>query len=128
MQHPIPTLKRALAFGKALGKAIRSYPEDIKVVILGTGGLSHQLDGERAGFINKDFDRMCMEKIVTAPEELTKISREELVLHAGSQGTEFLMWMMMRGALTDKVNLVHSNYHIPISNTGSGTMLMECID
>ena len=128
VQHPIPTLKRALAFGKALGKAIRSYPEDIKVVILGTGGLSHQLDGERAGFINKDFDRMCMEKIVTAPEELTKISREELVLHAGSQGTEFLMWMMMRGALTDKVNLVHSNYHIPISNTGSGTMLMECID
>lgn len=127
VQHPIPTLKRALAFGRALREAILSYPEDIKVVVLGTGGLSHQLDGERAGFINKEFDKMCMEKIVTDPDALTKISREELVLNAGAQGTEFLMWMMMRGALGDKVNLLHSNYHIPISNTASGLMLMECV-
>lgn len=128
VQHPIPTLARALDFGKALRKAILSYPEDIKVVILGTGGLSHQLDGERAGFINKDFDKMCMEKIVTDPEALTKISRMELVREAGAQGTEFLMWMMMRGALSEKVTPIHSNYHIPISNTGAGTMLLECID
>ncbi len=128
VQHPIPTLNRALNFGKALGKAIRSYPEDIKVVVLGTGGLSHQLDGERAGHINREFDEMCMEKIVTAPEELTKISRMELVRQAGTQGTEFLMWMMMRGALTEKVTPLHKNYHIPISNTGAGTMLMECTD
>ena len=126
VQHPIPTLKRALDFGKALRKAILSYPADIKVVVLGTGGLSHQLDGERAGFINKEFDRMCMDKIVTAPEELTKISRYELVKQAGAQGTEFLMWMMMRGALGDKVTPLHQNYHIPISNTGAGTMLLEC--
>jgi protocatechuate 4,5-dioxygenase beta chain len=126
VQHPIPTLKRALDFGKALGKAIRSYPEDIKVVVLGTGGLSHQLDGARAGFINKEFDQMCMEKIVTDPESLTKISRHELVRQAGAQGTEFLMWMMMRGALGDKVTPLHQNYHIPISNTGAGTMLLEC--
>ena len=126
VQHPIPTLKRALAFGRALREAILSYPEDVKVVVLGTGGLSHQLDGERAGFINKEFDMMCMEKIVTDPDALTKISREERVLNAGAQGTEFLMWMMMRGALGDKVNLLHSNYHIPISNTASGLMLMEC--
>ncbi len=128
VQHPIPTLKRALDFGKSLGTAIRSWPEDIKVVVLGTGGLSHQLDGERAGFINRDFDRMCMEKIVSAPEELTKISRHELVRQAGAQGTEFLMWMMMRGALSAKVKVISSNYHIPISNTGAGTMIMECID
>ncbi|OYU49541.1 MAG: protocatechuate 3,4-dioxygenase [Rhizobiales bacterium PAR1] len=128
VQHPIPTLKRALAFGRALREAILSYPENIKVVVLGTGGLSHQLDGERAGFINKEFDKMCMEKIVTDPDALTKISREELVLNAGAQGTEFLMWMMMRGALGDKVNLLHSNYHIPISNTASGLMLMECVN
>ncbi|MDQ7072058.1 MAG: class III extradiol dioxygenase family protein [Rhodobacterales bacterium] len=128
VQHPIPTLKRALDFGKALGRAIRSYPDDIKVVILGTGGMSHQLDGERAGFINKEFDLMCMEKIVTDPESLTKISRRELVRQAGAQGTEFLMWMMMRGALGDKVNPIHQNYHIPISNTGAGTMMLECID
>jgi len=126
VQHPIPTLKRALDFGKALRKAILSYPEDIKVVILGTGGMSHQLDGERAGFINKEFDQMCMEKIVTDPEELTKISRMELVEKAGAQGTEFLMWMMMRGALGDDVTPLHKNYHIPISNTGAGTMMLEC--
>ena len=126
VQHPIPTLNRAFNFGKALRKAILSYPEDVRVVVMGTGGLSHQLDGQRAGHINKEFDQMCMEKIVTAPEELTKISRHELVRQAGSQGTEFLMWMMMRGALGDKVNPLHKNYHIPISNTGAGTMLLEC--
>lgn len=126
VQHPIPTLKRALDFGKALRRALLSYPEDIKVVILGTGGLSHQLDGTRAGFINKDFDQYCMKKIVTDPEELTKITRMELVEKAGAQGTEFLMWMMMRGALGDKVNPIHANYHIPISNTGAGTMMLEC--
>ncbi|SLN45158.1 Protocatechuate 4,5-dioxygenase beta chain [Aquimixticola soesokkakensis] len=128
VQHPIPTLKRALDFGKSLRKAVLSWPEDVKVVVLGTGGLSHQLDGERAGFINKDFDTYCMDKIVSEPEELTKISRKELVRQAGAQGTEFLMWMMMRGALGEKVNLVNKNYHLPISNTGAGTMLMECMD
>ena len=126
VQHPIPTLKRALDFGKALRKALLSYPEDIKIVVLGTGGLSHQLDGTRAGFINKAFDQMCMEKIVTDPEALTGISRMELVEKAGAQGTEFLMWMMMRGALGDNVRQVHSHYHIPISNTGAGTMMLEC--
>ncbi len=128
VQHPIPTLKRARDFGKALRRAIESYPEDLKVVVLGTGGLSHQLDGERAGFINKEFDQYCMEKIVDDPEALTKISRMELVEKAGAQGTEFLMWMMMRGALGDKVVRRHSNYHIPISNTGAGTMLLECVE
>ena len=127
VQHPIPTLKRAYDFGKALRKALLSYPEDVKIVVLGTGGLSHQLDGERAGFINKEFDKMCMEKIVTDPESLTKISRMELVEKAGAQGTEFLMWMMMRGALGDKVTPIHQNYHIPISNTGAGTMMLECV-
>ena len=99
VQHPIPTLKRALAFGRALRKAILSFPEDVKVVVLGTGGLSHQLDGERAGFLNKEFDAYCLENIVHNPDELTKITRMELVEKAGAQGTEFLMWMMMRGAL-----------------------------
>ncbi len=128
VQHPIPTMKRCLDFGKSLGRAIESWPEDIKVVILGTGGLSHQLDGERAGHINKKFDQMCMEKIVTAPEELTKIGRHELIREAGSQGSEFIMWMMMRGALSPNVNLLHQNYTIPISNTGAGTMILENIN
>ncbi|MBY6153621.1 protocatechuate 3,4-dioxygenase [Vannielia litorea] len=126
VQHPIPTLKRALDFGKALGKALRSFPEEAKVVILGTGGLSHQLDGARAGFINKEFDQYCLKNIVSNPEELTKISRMELVEKAGAQGTEFLMWMMMRGALGDEVTEITRNYHIPISNTAAGTLLLEC--
>jgi len=126
VQHPIPTMKRCFDFGKALGKAVRSYPENKRVVVLGTGGLSHQLDGARAGFINREFDKMCMEKIVSAPEELTKISRHELIKQAGAQGSEFIMWMMMRGALPANVTALHENYHIPISNTGAGTMLLEC--
>jgi len=125
VQHPIPTLKRAYDFGKALRKALLSYPENIKIVVLGTGGLSHQLDGQRAGFINKTFDMMCLEKIVDDPEALTKISRHELVREAGAQGTEFLMWMMMRGTLGDKVTQLHRNYHIPISNTAAGTLLLK---
>ena len=126
VQHPIPTLKRALDFGRALGRALRSYPGDEKIVILGTGGLSHQLDGQRAGFINKEFDQYCLEYIVHNPEALTKITRQELVKQAGAQGTEFLMWMMMRGALGDDVTEVTRNYHIPISNTAAGTLLLEC--
>jgi len=126
VQHPIPTLKRALDFGKALRKGIESFPDDLKVVVLGTGGLSHQLEGERAGFINKDFDKYCLDNIVHNPEELTKITRHELVEKAGAQGTEFLMWMMMRGALGDNVTQITRNYHIPISNTASGTLLIEC--
>jgi protocatechuate 4,5-dioxygenase beta chain len=126
VQHPIPTLKRAYDFGKSLGRALQSYPENIKVVILGTGGLSHQLDGARAGFINRKFDLMCLDKIVDDPESLTRISRHELVREAGAQGTEFLMWMMMRGALGEKVTALHRNYHIPISNTAAGTLLLEC--
>ncbi|QKV16975.1 class III extradiol dioxygenase family protein [Oricola thermophila] len=126
VQHPIPTLKRALDFGKALRKTLLSFPEDAKIVVLGTGGLSHQLDGQRAGFINKEFDQYCLENIVHNPEELTKITRMELVEKAGAQGTEFLMWMMMRGALGDEVNEITRNYHIPISNTASGTLLLEC--
>lgn len=125
VQHPIPTLKRALDFGRALGRALRSFPEEAKIVVLGTGGLSHQLDGPRAGFINKEFDRYCLENIVTNPDELTKITRMELVEKAGAQGTEFLMWMMMRGALGDEVTEVTRNYHIPISNTAAGTLLLE---
>ncbi|MCB1409791.1 MAG: protocatechuate 3,4-dioxygenase, partial [Rhodobacteraceae bacterium] len=127
VQHPIPTLNRALNFGKALRKALLSFPEkDAKIVVLGTGGLSHQLDGQRAGFINKEFDQYCLENIVHNPEELTKITRQELVKNAGAQGTEFLMWMMMRGALGDDVTEVTRNYHIPISNTAAGTLLLEC--
>ena len=125
VQHPIPSPARCFKFGQSLGRAIESYPEDVKVVIVGTGGLSHQLDGKRAGFINKEFDLMCMDKIVGEPEMLAKLSPLELVREAGAQGAEFILWLAMRGALTGKVRKLHSNYHIPISNTGAGMLVLE---
>jgi protocatechuate 4,5-dioxygenase beta chain len=97
----------------------------LKVVILGTGGMSHQLDGERAGFINKQFDLMCMDKIVDQPEVLAGISMLDLVKEAGAQGAEFILWLTMRGALTGKVKKIHSNYHVAISNTATGLMVLE---
>jgi len=125
VQHPMPTPARCFKLGEAIGHAVNSFPDDIKVVILGTGGMSHQLDGERAGFINKEFDLTCMNKIVHAPEELTKYSNYDLVKHAGSQGVELILWLVMRGALTGQVTKLHSNYHVPVSNTGSGLLLLE---
>lgn len=125
VQHPMPTPARCFKLGQAIGKAIESYPEDCKVVIVGTGGLSHQLDGERAGFINKEFDLMCMDKIVSEPEYFLDMSINDLVREAGAQGAEFIMWLTMRGALNGQINKLHSNYHIPISNTGAGMMVLE---
>lgn len=127
VQHPLPSPARCYKLGQALGKAIESFPEDLNVVILGTGGLSHQLDGERAGFINKKFDLMCMEKIVNDPEYFLDLSIHDLVREAGSQGAEFILWLTMRGALGDDLKLVHSNYHIPISNTAAGLLCLENI-
>lgn len=125
VQHPLPSPARCYKLGQALGKAIESYPEDLNVVILGTGGLSHQLDGERAGFINKEFDQMCMEKIIDDPEYFLKFSIHDLVREAGAQGAEFIMWLTMRGALGDNLKLVTSNYHIPISNTAAGLLCLD---
>lgn len=125
VQHPLPTPARCFKFGQAIGRAVRSFDQDLKVVVLGTGGLSHQLDGERAGFINKDFDLMCMEKIVDDPEALTKYSIHDLVRLAGAQGAELILWLAMRGALGDKVTEKHRNYHIPISNTAAGLLVLE---
>jgi protocatechuate 4,5-dioxygenase beta chain len=125
VQHPLPTPTRCYKFGRALGRAIESYGEDLKVVVLGTGGLSHQLDGPRAGFINKAFDAMCMEKLVGEPEALTRYSIDDLVEQAGTQGVEVINWLIARAALGGKVSKVHSNYHVPISNTASGLMVLE---
>jgi protocatechuate 4,5-dioxygenase beta chain len=125
VQHPLPTPNRCFRLGQALGRAIASYPEDLRVVVLGTGGLSHQLDGERAGFINKDFDLECLEKIVNDPEALTKYTIHDLVRLAGTQGVELIMWLVMRGALSTRVRQVHRHYHIPVSNTAAGLLLLE---
>ena len=125
VQHPLPSGKRCFQLGQSVARAIESFPDDVNVVIIGTGGLSHQLDGLRAGFINKPFDLLCMEKIVDEPEVLTRFSNAQLVEEAGSQGVELLMWLAARGALTGAVSKMHSNYHIPISNTAAGLMVLE---
>ena len=125
VQHPLPSAARCFKLGQAIGRAIESYPDDLRVVIVGTGGLSHQLDGERAGFINKEFDLMCLDKLINDPQALTKYSNKQLVELAGTQGVELLMWIATRGALLGNVSEVHRNYHIPISNTASGLMVLE---
>jgi len=125
VQHPLPSLKRCLELGRSIGRAVESYKEDLRVMMIGTGGLSHQLDGKRAGFINKEFDQLCMDKLVDEPETLARYSIHDWVEEAGAQGVEFLNWMAMRGALTGRVTQVHRNYHIPISNTAAATVVLE---
>ncbi len=125
VQHPLPSPARCFKFGQAVGRAIASYAEDINVLVLGTGGLSHQLDGKRAGFINKEFDLLCLDKLVGDPEALARYSSLQIVEEAGSQGVELLNWIAMRGALTGDVSKIHSNYHVPISNTASALLVLE---
>ncbi|MBI3444713.1 MAG: protocatechuate 3,4-dioxygenase [Magnetospirillum sp.] len=124
VQFPLPTAARCFNFGRAIGKAIESWESDARVVVIGTGGLSHQLDGQRAGFINKEFDLMFMEKLVNDPLWVTRYSVPDLVELTGTQGVELLNWLTMRGTLPGDVSLIHSNYHIPISNTAAGLMAM----
>ena len=128
VQYPLPSATRCLKLGRALGEAIASWEEDLRVVIIGTGGLSHQLDGERAGFINKDFDLAFMESLIDNPEWVTQYSNAEIVEKTGTQGIELLMWVASRAALPGKVRKVHANYHIPISNTATGLLVMEPVE
>jgi protocatechuate 4,5-dioxygenase beta chain len=125
VQHPLPSPARCLKLGQAVGRAIESYGQDCRVLVVGTGGLSHQLDGTRAGFINKKFDLMCLQQMVDEPEALTRCSIPQLIEQAGTQGVELLNWIAMRGALTGRVSKVHSNYHIPISNTASALLVLD---
>ena len=125
VQHPLPSPARCYKFGQAVGRAIDSYEPDVRVLVIGTGGLSHQLDGERAGFINKDFDLWCLDQLAGDPLALTRYSTLKIVQEAGTQGVELLNWIAMRGALTGRVGKLHGNYHVPISNTASAVLLLE---
>lgn len=124
VQHPLTSARRCYKLGQALRKAVESYPEDLKVVVIGTGGLSHQLQGERAGIIDVDFDLQCMENIIADPEWICALSNDEIMEKAGTEGIEVIMWLVMRGALADKVDVLHKHYHAPISNTGAGVLLL----
>lgn len=128
VQFPLPKASRVYALGRAVGEAIRAWNSDKKVAVLASGGLSHQLDGERAGFINKEFDLQFLASLESNPEWAAQFSIHELVEKSGTQGVELLMWLAMRGALSSagpSVRKVHSNYHIPISNTATAVMALE---
>lgn len=125
LQYPPPTANRCYQLGKAIRRAVESYPGDLKVVVCGTGGLSHQLQGERAGLINPEFDRSFLDNLVSQPETLTKLTHADYVREAGSEGIEMIMWLVMRGALNERVREVHRFYHVPASNTAVGHLLLE---
>jgi len=125
IQYPQPTARRCMALGVSLGRAVRSYPQDVRVAVFGTGGMSHQLAGARAGLINTTFDRMFLDKIETDPEFLASLSREDYINQAGSEGIEMIMWLVMRGALGDGLTRVHDAYHVPASNTAAALALFR---
>ncbi|MBK9360678.1 MAG: protocatechuate 3,4-dioxygenase [Rubrivivax sp.] len=125
VQFPLPSAARCWRLGEAIGRAVAAFPGDARVLIVGTGGLSHQLDGERAGFINKDFDLQFMQSLSTDPRWATQFSIHQLVEKTGTQGVELLMWLAARAALGPAARQVHASYHIPISNTAAGLMLLE---
>lgn len=125
IQYPQPTAARCYALGQALGRAVRSFPQELKVAVFGTGGMSHQLAGARAGLINERFDRMFLQAIESEPERLAALTREEYVRAAGTEGMELIMWLVMRGALSDRIARIHDTYHVPASNTAAALALFE---
>lgn len=125
VQYPAPLGKRCFALGKAIRKAIESFPENLKVCVFGTGGMSHQLQHKRAGLINADWDARFMDLLVNDPERGSQIEHVEYLREAGSEGIELVMWYIMRGALNEQVDEVYRFYHVPASNTAVGHLILE---
>ncbi len=123
--YPPPSGMRCYRLGQALRRAIESFDEDLKVQVWGTGGMSHQLQGPRAGLINKAFDQQFMDRLIAEPEQLAKVPHIEYIREAGSEGIELVMWLIMRGALDAKVRTLHRFYHVPVSNTALGHLILE---
>ena len=123
--YPPPSGRRCYLLGKAIRKAVESFDEDLNVQVWGTGGMSHQLQGPRAGLINQDFDRKFLDDLIDNPEGLADIPHVDYMREAGSEGIELVMWLIMRGALNDKVKEVHRHYHVPASNTAVGHIILE---
>lgn len=125
VQYPPPSGARCYALGKALRRAIESFDADLKVQVWGTGGMSHQLQGPRAGLINAEFDNRFLDLIVHDPDAAAAIPHVEYIREAGSEGIELVMWLIMRGALGDKVDQLHRFYHVPASNTAVGHLILK---
>ncbi len=123
--YPPPSGNRCYNLGKAIRDAVESFPEDLKVQVWGTGGMSHQLQGTRAGLINKEWDTAFLDDLTKNPERLRKMPHIEYLREAGSEGIELVMWLIMRGALGDKVKELHRHYHVAASNTALGHIVLE---
>ncbi len=125
VQHPLPSAARCLKLGRSIGRFIAEEAGAKRILVLATGGLSHQLDGERAGFINKPFDLEFLDNLVGHPERVGALTTHQIVEQAGTQGVELLMWAAMRGALGERARRVGQTYHIPISNTAACVLTLE---
>jgi protocatechuate 4,5-dioxygenase beta chain len=125
VQYPPPTGARCFKLGQAIRRAVESFEQELRVVIYGTGGMSHQLQGERAGLINRDFDKAFLDGMTKDPLALTRITHTEYMREAGSEGVEMVMWHIMRGALDTDAAEVYRHYHVPASNTAVGLMILE---
>ena len=130
VQYPVPSGQRCLNLGRAIAKAINSYDEDLNVHIWGTGGMSHQLQGPRAGLINKAFDAAFMNRLIADPECQARVPHINYVREAGSEGIELVMWLIARGAMADLAGgsaptECHRFYHVPASNTAVGHLILE---
>lgn len=125
VQYPPPTGHRCYMLGKAIRRAVESFDRPLRVAIFGTGGMSHQLQGPRAGLINKEFDNRFLDNLARDPEAIVRMPHIEYVREAGSEGIELVMWLIMRGALADDAKEVYRFYHVPASNTAVGHMILE---
>jgi protocatechuate 4,5-dioxygenase beta chain len=124
IQYPPPTGQRCYALGKAIRDAVKAFPEKLKVMVFGTGGLSHQLQGQRAGLINRNWDKRFLDDLTRDPEALARVSHIDYVREAGSEGIEMVMWMIMRGALEDDAEEIYRFYHVPASSTAVGHIVL----
>ncbi|MCB2006978.1 MAG: class III extradiol dioxygenase subunit beta [Burkholderiaceae bacterium] len=130
VQYPVPSGRRCFELGKAIGRAVASFDRPLKVQIWGTGGMSHQLQGPRAGLINKAFDNMFLDRLIADPAGLAQVPHIDYVREAGSEGIELVMWLIARGAMADaaggaKPHVAHRFYHVPASNTAVGHLILE---
>ena len=125
IQYPPPTGHRCWQLGKALRRAIEAYPGDERVAVLGTGGMSHQLQGERAGLLNLEFDKAFIDCLIDDPARQAAVDHTTYIREAGAAGVELVMWLVMRGALSDEVSEVYRMHHVPTSNTSNGLLILE---
>ena len=130
VQYPVPSGRRCFMLGQAIRKAIESFDENLNVQIWGTGGMSHQLQGARAGLINAAWDNRFLDRLIDDPASLSQVPHIEYVREAGSEGIELVMWLIARGAMADvaggkKPTVRHRFFHVPASNTAVGHLILE---